>query len=175
VTDSVPKEYHRVGSIIVPLEATSKVLGGQWFAQVRPLTGNHWKVLFDVSVSGSELFAEAQKDGASREVAERAASVAFDKARTILTPSVFRAISLTDGGKWESYRVTPSTIGEHEANEVSLDALLPDFMNLAMKVMEMSKLTYGGEGVAAPPFRSQDSGLPGPSGTEVRSAPEHPA
>lgn len=164
----VPKQYRLKGTRIVPLPAFSQTEGRAAFAQIRPLQGKQFYLL--VQRPGFKGFAQP-KDATEEQLAKLGVE-ATEHSRAIVGPGILRV--LLAGDPVEAYRVVDKPIGEHEPEEISLDALEPDFPVLGKAIMELS-VPGGAEAGAPPGFRGGGAGSagdPGPAGEAVRAPAE---
>jgi hypothetical protein len=161
----VPKQYRHRGTRIIPLPALSAAEGRPAFAQIRALRGRQFYLL--VQRPGFKGF-KKPKEATEEELAKLGVE-ASDHSRAIVLPGTVRV--LMPGEPFEAYQVVDKPAGEHEPEEISVDALELDFPALGTAIMELS-VPRGAEAGAPPGFPGGGAGVagdPGPAGEAVRA------
>jgi hypothetical protein len=153
----VPKQYRHKGTRIVPLPALSAAEGRPAFAQIRALQGRQFYLL--VQRPGFKGF-DKPKNLTDDQLAKLGVE-ATEHSRAIVLPGTIRLLLL--GAPVEAYRVVDKPVGEHGADEVSIDAFEHDFPVLGKAIMELS-VPQGAEAGAPPSFRGGGTGSPGHPG-----------
>ena len=150
----IPAEFKRKGTKFVQLPAFSAAEGRPVVAQVRPLQGRQFFLL--VQRPGFKGF-EKPENLTDDQLAKLGVE-ATEHSRAIVLPGTIRLLLL--GEPLEAYRVVDKPVGEHGADEVSIDALEHDFPVLGKAIMELS-VPQGAEAGAPPSFRGGGTGSPG--------------
>ena len=136
--DKIPQEYRVKGTRIVHLARMSQDEGGQFYAQVRRLSGRHLHLFLKHQEVWEKLQAVKEGDDPSDELTV----LALERTRAIVHPGVIRVFEV-NGDSVITYGVVDSPIGEHEPKDISVDLLELDFTTITTAIIGMATATGG--------------------------------